>query len=81
MIGETLRRLRQQQGLTQAEVAAKFQPKPITSVVLSKWEHDKAVPTLPTLRQLARIYGVTLDELTVEAPAPVPAANLARAAG
>ena len=66
-LGENLQRLRKERGLSQEEVAqALF----LTRQSVSKWENDGAEPGVENLKALARLYGVTLDELAGENSAP-----------
>ncbi len=66
-LGENLQRLRKERGLSQEEVAqALF----LTRQSASKWENDGAEPGVENLKALAKLYGVTLDELVGENSAP-----------
>jgi transcriptional regulator with XRE-family HTH domain len=64
-VGERLRGLRARTGLTLAELADRTG---ISSSTLSRLESGLRRPTLEQLLPLARVHGVTLDEL-VDAPA------------
>lgn len=65
-LGENLQRLRKEKGLSQEEVAqALF----LTRQSVSKWENDGAEPGVENLKALAKLYGVTLDELVGESSA------------
>lgn len=56
-----LRTLRLARGLTQEAVARIVG---VTASQVSKWEHpDGPVPQPRNLRRLARLYGVTVDDL------------------
>lgn len=60
---ETANRLlnyRKQYGLSQQELAAKIG---VSRQAVSKWERAEASPDTDNLIELAKIYGVTLDEL------------------
>lgn len=60
---ETANRLlnyRKRQGLSQEELAAKIG---VSRQAVSKWERAEASPDTDNLIELAKIYGVTLDEL------------------
>lgn len=60
---ETANRLlnyRKQHGLSQEELAAKIG---VSRQAVSKWERAEASPDTDNLIELAKIYGVTLDEL------------------
>ena len=59
-LGENLQRLRAAKGLSQEEVARQLY---VSRQSVSKWEHDAAEPGAENLKTLARLYGVTLDQL------------------
>jgi transcriptional regulator with XRE-family HTH domain len=61
IVSENLVALRKSRGLTQGELAAKFN---YSDKSVSKWEHGDSIPDLATLQQLCDFYGVTLDYLT-----------------
>ena len=52
--------LRKQQGLSQEELAEKLG---VSRQAVSKWERSEASPDTDNLIALAKIYGLTLDEL------------------
>lgn len=59
-LGNNLKKLRNERGLSQEEVArALF----VSRQTISKWETDKAEPGVANLKALAGLYGVTLDQL------------------
>lgn len=58
--GEKLKNLRGQNGITQDELAEKLY---VTRTAVSKWENDRGLPTIDTMKQIAELFGVTLDEL------------------
>ncbi|MGI6701578.1 MAG: helix-turn-helix domain-containing protein [Christensenellales bacterium] len=58
--GEFLYELRKEKGLTQQELADKLN---ITNKAVSKWETGDAFPETAQLKPLARILGVSVDEL------------------
>lgn len=64
-LGERLRRLRRQRGMTLADLAAATG---ISDSLLSRLETGRRRPTLDVLLDLARVHQVTLDDL-VGAPA------------
>lgn len=59
-LGEKLRTARKAKGLRQREVAEMLH---ICRTAYVKYEKDKAEPPLLSFRQLAEIYGVTMEEL------------------
>lgn len=70
IVANNLVTLRKDRGLTQGELAEKFN---YSDKSISKWEHGEVVPDLSTLQNLADFYGVTIDYLTHE---PTPDAKL-----
>jgi len=61
---------RKQRGMSQEELAAQIG---VTRQAVSKWERAEASPDTDNLIQLAKVYGVTLDELlNVDPPEPEP---------
>lgn len=58
--GEFLYTLRKEKGMTQAELA---QALGVTNKAVSKWETGEAMPETSLLLPIARIFGVTVDEL------------------
>ena len=63
IVGNNLAELRKRKGLTQLELAEKFN---YTDRAVSKWENGDTLPDLEVLYQLCEFYGVTLDYLTHE---------------
>lgn len=59
-IAERLLKYRKQHGLSQEELAEKIG---VSRQAVSKWERAEASPDTDNLIELAKIYGVTLDEL------------------
>ncbi|WP_224245692.1 helix-turn-helix domain-containing protein [Hyalangium gracile] len=59
-IGEAAREARQRAGLTQAEVASLVE---ITSMVYSRMERGKVMPSVPTLRRLCTVLHISADAL------------------
>lgn len=63
IIGNNLTELRKRAGLTQFELAEKFN---YTDRAVSKWENGDTLPDVEILFNLCEFYGVTLDYLTHE---------------
>ncbi len=62
-IGMKLRTLRMQKRLTLSRLAAETG---LSTALLSKLETDRMVPTLPTLANICRVYGVGLSHFFAE---------------
>lgn len=58
--GNTIRQLREERGLTQAELAEKLG---VSSKTISKWETGKGLPDISLLQPLAEALGISLIEL------------------
>ena len=58
--GEKLNYLRKNAGLTQEDVA---QHLGISPQAVSKWENDLSCPDIMLLPEIAKLYGITVDEL------------------
>ena len=63
VIGKNLTELRKRRGLTQLELAEKFN---YTDRAVSKWENGDTLPDVEVLYNLCEFYGVTMDYLTHE---------------
>ena len=59
MVGEKLMKLRKKRGMSQQEVASALG---VTRQTVSNWECDQGAPSLDKAADLARLYGVSLDE-------------------
>ena len=59
-IGRNMKRLRVSRGWTQKEVAKMLKTEPST---YSRWEGDVITPNIIIIMDIARLYGVSLDEL------------------
>ena len=62
-VAHNLAALRKQAGLTQGELAEKFN---YSDKSISKWEHGDTMPDIEVLKDLCDFYGVTLDYLVTE---------------
>ena len=63
VIAHNLTELRKNHGLTQLELAEKFN---YSDRAVSKWENGETIPDIEVLYNLCEFYGVTLDYLTHE---------------
>lgn len=72
-IGNNIATVRKRSGMTQAELAERIG---YSDKAVSKWERAESVPDVLTLVELARVFGVTVDELVGESvPQPKEAEN------
>ena len=71
-IGKHIAFLRKEKGLTQEELA---QHMGISPQAVSKWENDQTCPDISALPKLARLFGVTVDEL-LEGKEALPAVRM-----
>ena len=72
IISENISTLRRDAGMTQAELAEKLN---YTDKAVSKWERGESIPDVAVLKDIADLYGVTVDYLLkaeheVTEPAP-----------
>ena len=58
--GEKLKKLRNDNQLTQDELAEKIY---VTRTAISKWETDKGYPNIESLKAIASFFSITVDEL------------------
>lgn len=58
--GATIRRLREERGLTQATLAERLG---VSAKAVSKWETAKGLPDITLIRPLAQALGVSVEEL------------------
>lgn len=57
---EKLQELRRKKGLTQEELAAALY---VSRTAVSKWESGRGYPNIASLKQIAAVFSVTVDEL------------------
>lgn len=62
--GSKLKKLRQDNHLTQDELAEKIY---VTRTAISKWETDKGYPNIDSLKTLAGLFQISIDELISDA--------------
>ena len=59
-LGEKLKKLRTDKGLTQEELAEKLY---VTRTAISKWESDRGYPSIDALKAISKFFSVSIDEL------------------
>ena len=59
-IGKRIALLRQEQSLTQQQLAAMLN---VSHQAVSKWESGQSLPDMDTLLELTRLFGITVEEL------------------
>ena len=57
---EKLQGLRKERGLTQDELAKELY---VSRTAISKWESGRGYPSIDSLKEIAKFFGVTVDEL------------------
>lgn len=62
--GEKLKKLRNDNQLTQDELAEKIF---VTRTAISKWETNKGYPSIDNLKQLSELFHISIDELISDA--------------
>ena len=62
-LGQKIKKLRIEKGLTQRDLADQIH---VTFQTVSKWENDENEPDVSTLRELAKLFGCSLDFLLSE---------------
>lgn len=60
VIGDKIRALRKSKNITQTQLAESFS---VSSQTVSKWETHLSVPDISVLPEIARYFGITMDEL------------------
>ena len=59
-LGRRIANARKERGMTQDQLAEKMG---VSAQAVSKWENDQTCPDVTLLPQLAKLFGVTVDEL------------------
>lgn len=72
-IGKRIAQLRKEKGLTQDELSQMME---VSAQAVSKWENDQTCPDIASLPKLAKILGVTVDELLSGKEENVPVARV-----
>lgn len=60
MVGENIKRFREEKNISQSEIADKLS---VTRQAVSNWENGKTEPDIDTLHKIADILGVSIEEL------------------
>ena len=71
-LGDTIYRLRTEKNMSQGDLADALG---VSRQSVSKWENGNATPDLDKLVKLAKLFGVTLDELVGSQEAPTDACS------
>lgn len=71
MIGDNIKRLRKASGMSQDELAEKLN---VTRQSVSLWENGQSQPTIDNILALAKLFGITTDELLLAQEGTAPAA-------
>ena len=72
-IGKRIASLRKEKGLTQEDLAAALG---VSGQAVSKWENDQTCPDISLLPQLAKLLGISVDELLSGKQENVPAVQV-----
>ena len=64
---KTIRQLREERGWTQLQLAIQLG---VTPVTIYNWERGKSEPRVSQFRQLARLFGVSMDDMALEGEDP-----------
>lgn len=62
-LGQRIKQLRTEKGLTQKDLSEKVN---VTFQTVSKWENDENEPDVATLKELAKLFGCSMDDLLSE---------------
>ena len=64
---KTIRQLRVERGWTQLELANRLR---VTPATVYNWERGKYEPTASKFRQIARVFGVCMEEIALVSEEP-----------
>lgn len=59
-LSEKIQKIRKEQGLTQAQFAEQLY---VSRTAVSKWETGRGIPSIDSLQMIAKLSGISLDEL------------------
>ncbi len=62
-IGKNIKRLRQERGITQADLASALG---VTCQAVSKWETSSNAPDIALIPKIAELFGISISELFEE---------------
>ena len=68
IIAKNITLYRKKLGLSQLELAEKIQ---YSNKNISKWENGEATPNIFTLKQLAKVFNITVDQLVIDQEASI----------
>ena len=64
-LGKKIVKLRTERNITQEELAERVG---VTRQAISKWERGDGLPDLYNIQSLAKVFGISIDELINDAP-------------
>ena len=63
MLGDNIKKIRNEKGMTQKDLADKLF---VTAQAVSRWENNEAEPSVSTITEIAKIFNVTITDLIEE---------------
>ena len=58
--GEKIQKIRKQNNLTQEELAEKLY---VSRTAISKWESGKGYPSIDLLKQISKVFNISIDKM------------------